>query len=64
MAVRMGSWSTTCASDPRFNMNGKGEGSLFGVPAMDDAIKNKAKELGLTDAELDALTIEVSFCKD
>jgi len=45
-------------------MNGKGEGSLFGVPAMDDAIKNKAKELGLTDAELDALTIEVSFCKD
>ena len=64
MAARMGSWSTRCASDPRFNMSGNGVGSAFGCPAIDEAILAKQKEIGLTDVELDALTIEVSFCKD
>jgi hypothetical protein len=62
--VRNGSWSTTCAKDPRFNMSGTGLGSAFGCPAMDAAILAKQKELGLTDADLDALSIEVAFCKD
>ena len=62
--VRNGSWSTTCREAPRFNMSGTGPGSAFGCPAMDAAILGKQKEFGLTDAELDKLTIEVSFCKD
>jgi len=62
---KMGSWSTTCAKDPRFNMSGRDSGTVTGgVPTMDAAILAKQKELGMTDAELDALTIEVSFCKD
>lgn len=32
--------------------------------AMTEAILAKQKEIGMTDAELDALTIETSFCKD
>lgn len=60
----IGSWSTTCQKDPRFNLSGTGPGSALGCPAMDAAILAKQKELGMTDAELDALTIEVSFCKD
>jgi hypothetical protein len=62
--VRMGTWTTKCAQDARFNMDGRAEGSMFGVPAMDAAIQAKQKELGLTDQELDRLSIEVSFCKE
>lgn len=54
-----GSWRTTCAQDPRFNMIGTG--SAFGLQSMTSAIVAKQKELGLTDAELDKLTIDVSF---
>lgn len=62
---KTGSWSTTCRKDPRFNMSGHDAGTVTGgVPAMDAAILAKQKELGLSDAELDALVIEVSFCKD
>jgi hypothetical protein len=62
---KMGSWSTSCQQDPRFNMSGRASGTVTGgVPTMNEAILAKQKELGLTDAELDALTIEVSFCKD
>jgi isopentenyldiphosphate isomerase len=62
---RMGSWQTTCASDPRFNMRGRSLGSVTGgVPDMDAAIRAKQKELGMSDTELDTLQIEISFCKD
>ena len=64
MAAGMGSWSTRCAQDPRFNMDGRGMGSLFGCLAINDAILAKQKELGLTDEQMNALTIEVEFWKD
>jgi hypothetical protein len=56
-------WSTSCAQDPRFNMSGTA-GSLWGCDAeITKAILAKQKELGLTDAELDALTIEAGGSK-
>ena len=64
--AKEGSWSTRCASDPRFNMRGRGAGYVIdgGPDEISRAILAKQKELGMTDAELDALTIETFFCKD
>jgi len=59
-----GHWSTTCSEDARFNLSGRASGVFGADNAITAAILAKQKELGLTDAELDALRIETSFCKD
>ena len=62
---KRGTWSTRCATDPRFNLQGEGSGTVSGgCPAITEAIIAKQRELGMSDAELDALTIETFFCKD
>lgn len=57
-------WEVTCKQDPRFNMQGVTYGLIGASAAMDKAIREKAKELGLSDEALDALTIEVGAWKD
>ena len=57
-------WTTTCREDPRFNMSGYAGGIWSAASEMDGAIRAKAKALGLTDEQLDALTIETSAYKD
>ena len=59
-----GSWSTTCAQDPRFNLSGEASGMMGAEKAMTDAILAKQKAIGMSDEDLDKLTIETSFCKD
>ena len=56
-------WRTTCAQDSRFNLSGTASGVLACETEITKAILAKQKELGLTDAELAALTIEMSGCK-
>ena len=59
-----GGWSTKCEQDPRFNLEGRASGMCSTEEAITKAILAKQKRLRLTDAELDALTIETFFCKD
>jgi hypothetical protein len=59
-----GTWSTHCAQDARFNLRGRAFGLFGGQKAIDDAIRAKQTELGLSDADVDKLTIETSFYKD
>lgn len=59
-----GSWSVSCKQDPRFNLQGSAGGMAGAESAMNDAIRAKQKELGMSDADIDKLTIETSFFKD
>lgn len=59
-----GSWSTTCAKDARFNLGGRAHGMTAAYKAIDEAIRAKQAELGLSDADMDERTIEYSFWKD
>ncbi len=44
-------WSTTCASDPRFNLSGEASGIWSATEEIDKAILAKAKELGIEPPE-------------
>jgi hypothetical protein len=57
-------WTVRCKEDPRFDMEGEAYGLIGSEKAMNEAIVAKAKELGISDEDLDKLTIEVSACKD
>jgi hypothetical protein len=46
------SWSTSCKSDPRFNLSGYASGMWSAMDAVDKAIRTKAKELGLTEEQI------------
>ena len=59
-----GSWSTRCATDPRFNLDGRAAGMFGAQKAINDAIRAKQAELKLSDEDMDKLTIETSFYKD
>ena len=59
-----GSWWTRCKADSRFDMGGQATGMFGGNSAINEAIKSKAKELDMSDEELDKLEIEVGFMKD
>jgi hypothetical protein len=59
-----GGWSTHCSQDSRFNLSGRATGCVGASKAMDDAVLAKQRELGLSDAYMDSLTIEIGFCKD
>lgn len=59
-----GSWWTRCEQDSRFDMGGSASGMFGASDAIDEAIRAKAKQLGLSDKELDKLKIETGFCKD
>lgn len=58
-----GGWETSCAQDPRFNMSGSAYGMASAEEEITKAILERQKQLGLSDAEVNALTIETSFCK-
>jgi hypothetical protein len=60
----VGTWETHCGSDARFNMKGSAHGMADAERQMDKAIRAKQAELGMSDADVDALTIEISFWKD
>lgn len=45
-------------------MGGSASGMFGASDAIDEAIRAKAKQLGLSDKELDKLKIETGFCKD
>lgn len=57
------SWSTKCAADPRFNMQGSASGMTDAYAQMDKAIQERAKALNIPDAVLDTMKIEVSANK-
>lgn len=59
-----GEWATTCETDPRFNLSGRAYGMVGAHKAIDEAIRTKQAELGLTDEQMDKLKIETSFWKD
>jgi len=59
-----GTWTTRCSQDPRFNMSGTAPGMCSSESELNKAILAKQKELGLDDAAMDKLVIEISFCKD
>ena len=55
-----GTWWTKCESDPRFNLSGRAYGMWGGSDAIDKAIRQKAKDLGIEPPE----EIEIGFMKD
>lgn len=59
---RMGDWFTESITDPRFNLRGRGRGTVTagGPREMYEAIKAKEKELGCQKPE----DLTVGFCKD
>lgn len=54
------SWSTTCKSDPRFNMSGEASGIWSAFYDINKAIREKAEELGVEPPD----DIEYTGCKD
>ena len=61
---RGASWNVKCTKDPRFNMSGYSSSIWSASSEMNEAIKRKAKELGMTLEEAEALQIEVQAWKD
>jgi hypothetical protein len=57
------SWSTSCAQDSRFNLSGSASGVLSASLEIAWAIRARQAELSLSDAYMDALTIEMSASK-
>ena len=57
-------WTVTCKQDSRFNMQGTAHGLISAEAEMDRAIRTKAKELQISDEDLDKLTIEVGAWKE
>lgn len=56
-----GSWSTSSASDPRFNLSGSANvGGFMCPPEATEALEKKAKKLGIPIPD----DVEFSYMKD